>query len=342
MVKREGFPIITMLLLVLFSFFFMAVPSYAYSENTTEAVTLSTWVEGESLYILATSSTGIDAVFIDDTRINYRVDDVLVLSLKEHTNKETLKIYAMDFNGNRSSTQTVQNPFYQVPKTSSVHSSTKTPNTPTVSSVPMVASSPTSAPTESPSIEASPSTPSAETKPFTPAGNGETVDNATSEDGKEFFTITTPDGNIFYLVIDRQRGDHDVYFLNAVTENDLLALAEKSETASETSPPAPSTPVPTETTTSAPEKEEIPEKKNGGNNPLIIVLLLIAAGGAVYYCKVLKPKATISESFDDEDDDDFDEEDDEQDEYNFDEEIDPIIEEKSFEEEPEEFTEEIE
>ena len=52
------------------------------------------------------------------------------------------------------------------------------------------------------------------------------VDNATDEDGKEFFTITTPSENVFYLVIDRQRTENNVYFLNAVTEKDLLALAE--------------------------------------------------------------------------------------------------------------------
>ena len=63
-------------------------------------------------------------------------------------------------------------------------------------------------------------------KPFTTDGMGTVVDNATDEDGKEFFTITTPSENIFYLVIDRQRTENNVYFLNAVTEKDLMALAE--------------------------------------------------------------------------------------------------------------------
>ena len=64
-------------------------------------------------------------------------------------------------------------------------------------------------------------------KPFTPEGTGTVVDNATDGDGKEFFTITTPSENVFYLIIDRQRDGQNVYFLNAVTEKDLLALAEK-------------------------------------------------------------------------------------------------------------------
>lgn len=61
---------------------------------------------------------------------------------------------------------------------------------------------------------------------LTPDGQGTVMDNATSADGKEFFTITTPAENVFYLVIDRERNNENVYFLNAVTEADLMALAE--------------------------------------------------------------------------------------------------------------------
>ena len=45
----------------------------------------------------------------------------------------------------------------------------------------------------------------AEPNPFTPNGTGTVVDKATDKDGKEFYTITTPDENIFFLVIDKQR-----------------------------------------------------------------------------------------------------------------------------------------
>ena len=33
--------------------------------------------------------------------------------------------------------------------------------------------------------------------PFTPGGTGTVVDRAAGEDGKEFYTITTPDENVF-------------------------------------------------------------------------------------------------------------------------------------------------
>ena len=63
----------------------------------------------------------------------------------------------------------------------------------------------------------------AEPNPFTPNGTGTVLDNATSEDEKEFYTIVTEDENVFYLVIDKQRDTENVYFLNAVTESDLMA-----------------------------------------------------------------------------------------------------------------------
>ena len=68
------------------------------------------------------------------------------------------------------------------------------------------------------------------TKPFTPDGTGTVVDNATDEDGKEFFTITTPSENVFYLVIDRNaKGQQTVHFMNLVDEADLLTLMEEED-----------------------------------------------------------------------------------------------------------------
>lgn len=122
-------------------------------------------------------------------------------------------------------------------------------------------------------------------KPFTPEGTGTVVDNATDGDGKEFFTITTPSENVFYLIIDRQRDGQNVYFLNAVTEKDLLALAEKDpEPVME---PEPETEPPTE-----PEPEPEPEKTSGFpmGNILMIAAVLLAGGGAGYYFKVYRPK----------------------------------------------------
>ena len=155
-----------------------------------------------------------------------------------------------------------------------------------------------------PAAETPPAEEPATPKPFTPEGTGTVVDNATDEDGKEFFTITTPSENVFYLVIDRQRTDNNVYFLNAVTENDLLALAEES--------PEPEVPEPTVQPEPDPERvtepESQPEKDTGANmgSLLIVLAVLLVGGGVGYYFKVYRPKQEAADL--DEDDYDYEDE----------------------------------
>lgn len=120
-------------------------------------------------------------------------------------------------------------------------------------------------------------TPAPEPNPLTPDGTGTVVDNATDADGKEFFTITTADEAVFYLVIDRQKSTENVYFLNAVTVADLLALAESSGTVVPVVPD--------------PEPEPEPESKGGGAGMLLVVLAVVSiGGGAGWYFKIYRPK----------------------------------------------------
>lgn len=125
-----------------------------------------------------------------------------------------------------------------------------------------------------------------EPNPFTPDGTGTVVDNATDQDGKEFFTITTAEEAVFYLVIDRQREMENVYFLNAVTVADLMALAESSGEPAAPEPPPEPEPEPDPTQ----EPEPVPEKK-GGAGPLLLALAVVAiGGGAGWYFKIYRPK----------------------------------------------------
>lgn len=140
-------------------------------------------------------------------------------------------------------------------------------------------------------------------KPFTTDGMGTVVDNATDEDGKEFFTITTPSENIFYLVIDRQRTENNVYFLNAVTEKDLMALAEADSEPEVTEPVVQPEPEPEP----VPEPEPEPEKDTAFpvGNLLMVAAVALVGGGAAYYFKVYRPKHEAAGL--DEDDYDYDE-----------------------------------
>ena len=125
-----------------------------------------------------------------------------------------------------------------------------------------------------------------EPNPFTPDGTGTVVDNATDQDGKEFFTITTAEEAVFYLVIDRQRETENVYFLNAVTVADLMALAESS---GEPAAPEP-TPEPDPEPDPTQEPEPVPEKKGGAGPLLLALAVVVIGGGAGWYFKIYRPK----------------------------------------------------
>jgi hypothetical protein len=139
--------------------------------------------------------------------------------------------------------------------------------------------------------------------PFTPDGTGTVIDNATDGDGKEFFTIMTPSENVFYLVIDRQRETENVYFLNAVTEQDLMALAEiTADTGGVSAIPEPEptpdpTPEPEPETT--PEPEPAPEQGSNMGMMILIAVAVLGGGGAAYYLKIYRPKQARAEAEED-------------------------------------------
>lgn len=63
---------------------------------------------------------------------------------------------------------------------------------------------------------------------LTPAGNLTLLDDVGTDQeensGQQFFTVESKEGNVFYLIIDRQGEKQNVYFLNKVDEQDLLSL----------------------------------------------------------------------------------------------------------------------
>ena len=164
---------------------------------------------------------------------------------------------------------------------------------------------------------------------FSGEGNAVTrdllYDKATN---KQFVTLETKDGTVFYLVIDydspvnEEEEQYQTYFLNLVDAADLAALVGEEETESEaeapplcscrercqvgkidtTCPvctadltaclgeePEPETPEELENPQPEPEVEE-PEDDSSSAVAAVILLLVILAGGAVFVVKLLRRK----------------------------------------------------
>ena len=63
--------------------------------------------------------------------------------------------------------------------------------------------------------------------PFSVPGNGEILDDITDDPTKDFLTVTTANGNTFFLVIDRSQNTENVYMLSMIDELDLQDHAEE-------------------------------------------------------------------------------------------------------------------
>jgi len=107
-----------------------------------------------------------------------------------------------------------------------------------------------------------------------------------------------------------------VYFLNAVTESDLVALAEKADkSVSESVIPTTATPKPdpttvtaepgtTATTTTTPAEPVTPAKSNSGMI-IFVVIACVALGGAGYCIKIVRPKKQAAQNAGDDEDEEI-------------------------------------
>lgn len=278
--------------------FFTPLYAEAKAEEDTIPPTVTAWLENGKISIEAEDEgTGIDALYINGRRISAGADKTAEALLADYagTQEKTVSIYAVDGAGNRSQTVEIDNPTYA----------------PDGKADGKEAGKPASA---SMDREQEPVTAK---NPMTPEGQAAVLDNATQEEGKEFYTFETQAGNIFYLVVDKQRDADNVYFLNAVTESDLKMLAEPVQEQTQESV-IPEEPVCScrdkckiggidtscrvcLTDLSACKGQELTEEKGeveaqqekekeSGGGLFFILLAVLAVGGAGYYLKVYKPR----------------------------------------------------
>ena len=265
---------LTVLALTLFlSAFLLHTTAYASGPDDSTAPTLTARLSGETLHIEAKDEdSGVKSVYIDGHEADYPAKGMFEAALWDYAGTgQYVSIYAVDYSGNQSGTVQVENPYYKA----------ETAKKATESAVP------------------------AQTNDFTPEGTGTTIDNATDSDGKEFFTITTPDENVFYLIVDRQREEKNVYFLNAVTEDDLRSPAKKDNPKNGESAIPTQTPDSQTEVTHKPDPEPEPQPEKSGDSTMIfVVLAVIVAGGAGYYFKIYKPKHQATDMEEEEFDED--------------------------------------
>ncbi|AOY74738.1 hypothetical protein CLFO_35300 [Clostridium formicaceticum] len=111
-------------------------------------------------------------------------------------------------------------------------------------------------------------------------GSGTAVDYTFSGE-KEFYTIVTADGNTYYLVIDNEKSQDNVYFLKEINDGNLSVNKNVPVTELEQIPQVP-TPIETPSDTESGPK--------GNNNLLLIAIVFVILIGAGYYFKIYKPK----------------------------------------------------
>ena len=291
------------------------------------APTLRGSVSGNVLKVEAADDfSGVAQITVNGKCYTSLTNGAVEIPLKDLGTGQQITVQAADHAGNYSQTYQVKNPNYKAPAASQ---STQGQKPTTTTPVKPPATSATNPPSGSASVTPDPEG-QLSAKPLTPDGQGTVVDNVTDQDSKEFFTFTTPSENTFYLVIDKQRESENVYFLNAVTESDLFALAEKDKEPEDNNVSAIPDPEPVcncedkcapgEVDTDCPvcpltmkdctgkvpaadpegDKDPEPEKPEKGSSStmILVVIAALAVGGAGYYLKIYKPKHDLDDAED--------------------------------------------
>lgn len=345
------------LMLVIGAFAFPTTAFAAGDKDTVPPSLEASLMDGTVKIEASDDNSGVEAVYIDENRVNSLTDGKASVALKDYAGKgKSVSVYAVDYAGNRSETVKFDNPYYTEPKpepkapaptkqaqSQSTGNTVQNQNTGNTAQPKPSGSSGSPANTTAgnngnasagntgstnTSAAQEETTSSIPEGAFTPDGSASVLDEAQGEaDDKQFYTITTEAGNVFYLIIDGKRDSQNVYFLNGVTEADLMALAEKGDgsmsmipadtactcaekceagkvrtdcpackndltgcTGKEAKPAEPEQPEP-----------EQPKKDTGSMGTIIFVIIaLLAVGGIGYYVKIVRPKQQAAdEDFED-------------------------------------------
>lgn len=294
----------------------------------TEKPTLSASLTDGVLTIQGNDTvSGIIAVTVNGTTYTDLKDGKLRVQLtqKDFTTKK-IEITATDGAGNTSEKYVLQNPYYEwAKKQASENSGGMATTTDTGAQNATGTENTTTAPLPQEAQASEPTDAKGTVEERTVTGieeqlakEGETADSVAktgTEDTKEFYTISTKSGKIFYLIVDNSKSQDNVYFLTEVSEKDLMnftlsdsvtlpevdtVYAEPEKQVEEEKPETTETPE----NEKEEEKVQMPEDQNPWGTYLLIGLVAVGALAGGYYFKVYKPKHEYDDEDELEDEDD--------------------------------------
>ena len=277
------------------------------------------------------TDSGIKAVYVNGYEFQKITNGVLNIRLQQFdAGYQYFTIQAMDNAGNMSEVYKTANPYYTDPETKDSNESDPAEQLP----VDAEATKPSNATAQ---VTEHTKTDSEGNQIINDGSDKETKDSATKTDkdkGKEFYTIQTKNEKVFYLIIDRDGEEENVYFLTEISENDLLnTTTDNSETLPKNSAALESA-IPVsegalsnnnienssndkadgtieeetgEDTTEAP-KEKVPKKENPMGTYMMIGIAAIAVLGGYYFKVVRKKKEDFLEEDEEDDEEEYEEE----------------------------------
>lgn len=295
--------------------------------------------------------SGIASITVNGTEYRDLTDGTLKIQLtqKDFTTKK-IEITATDMAGNTSDKYSLQNPYYEwavkqaIAQSADASGNNATTTTPTGEDQQVTSPLPQDAKPSEPTT----STGTVEDRTVTGieqelAEQNETVDkisSTTTAAGKEFYTISTKSGKVFYLIIDNEQSQDNVYFLTEVDEQDLMnfslsdtvtlpdvdtvyATVDGEDDQTETSASEEERTEESE----APEEPEVqePEKTSNLGSYLLIGLIAAGVGVGAWYMKIYKPKHEFDDDDEYEEFEDYDNETYEKDDADADQDYEPEV-----------------
>ena len=177
-----------------------------------EKPTLNAGINSGMLSIQASDNiSGVKAVYVNGQEFKELTNGAVNIRLQQFdANYENFAIQAMDNAGNLSDVYKTTNPYYIDPEAEEDEENT-------VPALPENAQ-----PTKVTDAKAT-VTEHVSTKKSSDEKSETSEEGTDKEDaGKEFYTIQTDNGKVFYLIVDNTKESDNVFFLTEISENDLL------------------------------------------------------------------------------------------------------------------------